>query len=469
MPFKPRSAREILRSMVARVQARSKLTDAVEGSVALMLLAPVAEEINGVELRLARIRDSFFFDNTEGADLDERVAELPNGMKPRLPAVAASGEVMSVTRADATAGVQVLPAGSTFGRTDDSKMLYRTTTAVTFGAGVETVTRVRIVCLTPGTAGNAAGAAINRIISAPSWVRGAVSNAPLSNGMPQETDAQLRRRAKLYLASLARCQPRAIEYAGLSFEASDKSRFKFVRLFEDVARPGYSELVVDDGSGLQGMIRDGRPVTGAVPDGGIGLLWHEGPAAAPIQQIKINGQVVRAQVGQRTRWVSVPERGLVIILDPLILVAGDTWEISNYRVYTGAAAELQDVLEGTNDDPSAIGFRACTTRVRVVPPLAQDTALDLHIVPVNGVDLEALENEVLDDIVEFVATLGPGEPLLIAALIDFLMNNPNLRNVRIYAGGSEPPKLAFDVYPTTARHVLRTSRSLLNVIPAPEN
>ena len=457
--------------MVARVQARSRLNDVAEGSTLLFTLASVAEELGGVEIRLAGIRDSFAFDSVSGLDLDERVAELPPGFTPRLPAVSASGNVLTVSRIS-TDAIQVLPAGTVVGRSDDAKALYRTSVAMTFGIGIEVVGQIKVVAMSPGEAGNCNSGQINKTVSVPSWVRSVISSAPLSNGQASETDAQLRRRALLWLSSLARCQPAAMEYAALSFIGSDRTRFRYVRLYEDPTRPGYSEIIVDDGSALAGTVRPGRLVSGTIPNGGIGLLWHEAPATAPIDRLTVlRGGVlttIRAQVGNVVNFVSIPERGAIHIVKTSVFQAGDYWTIQNYNVFVGPPAELQRIIEGQTGDPSNPGFRALGTRARVTGPTTQDVALDLHIVPIQGVDLEALSAVIQNDAIRFIATLNPGEPLLIARLVDRLMDNASLKNVHVYRGGSDPVEKASDVYPSTSRHVLRSRVGLLNIVPAPE-
>lgn len=457
--------------MAARVQARSGIGDFVEGSDVGHLLYAVGEEVESVEVRLARIRDSFTFEGLEGPDLDERVAELPPGFTPRLPSSAAAGRVLTVTRGDAST-IQVLPKGAMVGRTDNPRAMYRTSQAVTFGVGVSVVGQVHVTSTTHGPEGNAAAGAINRTVSCPSWVLSVLSSAPLTNGLPAESDAELASRALLYLSSLARCQPAALEYAARSFQASDKTRFRYVKLYEDPVNPGYSELIIDDGSQLSGAVRAGRPASGTIPAGGVGLLWHEGPATAPIDTVFVDrgGMTyrLRNRSGSRVNFVSVPERGAIYIVRPAAFQVGDRWRIQGYDVFSGGPAELQQIIEGVPGDPSFPGFRAAGTRVRIVRPSVQDVALDIHVVPVAGVDLESLEASVQNDAIQYIATLNPGEPLLIARLTAYLIGNASVRNVHVYRGATEPPELATDIYPTTSRHVLRSRVGLLNIIPAPE-
>jgi hypothetical protein len=102
-----------------------------------------------------------------------------------------------------------------------------------------------------------------------------------------------------------------------------------------------------------------------------------------------------------------------------------------------------------------------------VPPLRQEVGFDFHIVPVDGVDLTKLGGDVLNTVMDYVGTLGPGEPLFVAKIIDRVMDNAGVRNCKVYRGRSDPPALAVDIYAQTARHTIRTRAPLLRVIPAP--
>ena len=459
--YEPRTSRELLRSMVARVQARTPLTDFTEGSVGLLFLAAISEEIAGAEMRLGRIRDSFFLDNAVGSDLDARISEFPGDMARRLPAVSASGDVLEVTRTS-SAEVQVLPAGSLFGRSDDPSVFYQTTADVTFAVGVSSMRSIGVACLLSGESGNVESGGINRIVQAPSWVVRGVSSKPLKNGSPEETDEQLRARARLFLSSLARCQPSALEYAGRSFASSQGARFSFVRLFEDPATPGYSDLVGDDGAGLQGSTREGAPSAGTIMAGGIGLLWHEAPATGPITTVSITRGNATFNVPP-DKFVSLPERGLVYV-DADQIQVWDTWSITGFSVYTGIVAELQAELEGSSE--GSLGHRAAGTRVRVVPPEVQRASFDVHVVPRDGVALVSLQESVRDAIVSFISTLGPGDPLYTAQLIDQIMNDSRVLNVKLYGRGQATP--LSDIYPSTNKRVLRAVGSEIYVVPSLE-
>jgi|ETNvirnome_2_130_1030620.scaffolds.fasta_scaffold04076_2 uncharacterized phage protein gp47/JayE len=464
MSYDPRTTSLILREMAARVVARGGADDVAEGSVLAHLLYCWAEELGGLEHRLARIRNAFYLDGASGTDLDDRVADLPPSGIVRLTASAGSGGALALTRVDTVGALTVL-AGATYGRTDDSSLVYRQLADAVFADGVDTALNVAVVCLTPGVAGNAAAGQINKIINAVG-ATGAIGRTAITNGRDAEGDEALRIRARSYLSSLTGSTPAALEYLGLSFTAADGSRAAFARIFEDPDTVGLCELLLDDGSGLVGYRRPGALATGTVPDGGPPVLWHEAPAVEPVTRIEANiGGLNRDLLA--AEYTSIPERGLVYVEDG-VFAPGDTWQIKAYEVWTGLPAELQALIEGDPSDPlNAPGYRAAGVRVRVTAPSVFDIALSVNVVPVSGRDWDAVTADVKTAVIEYMATLGPGEPLFIARLIDRVMDNGDVLTVRFFQG-ADAATPANDVIPPSARHVLRTDDGRITVVPLPQ-
>ena len=114
--FQPRNRVQILREMVARLVARSKLTGLNRNSVYFHLLAAAANEDAEQYVQLARLRSLFSIDNARGSDLDERAAEIVPGVIKRRSALFASGSV--VFSRPGTTGSISIPAGTQVGATD---------------------------------------------------------------------------------------------------------------------------------------------------------------------------------------------------------------------------------------------------------------------------------------------------------------------------------------------------------------
>lgn len=466
MPFQNRTSGEILRELSARVVARSTLTDVQEGSVIETILASVAEEVANEEQRLKQIRDSFSFLRVSGADLDDRVADLPVAGLARLGATAASGGALTLTR-DSTTGALTIPAGSLYGRSDDPSLVYRQIADQTFGVGVATITGVAVQCAAPGLLGNCAAALITRVVSAPSDLGAVVNTIPLVNGQDAESDAQLKARALNYLAALTKTTPRALEFEALSFVASDGTRARFARIFEDPSTPGLAQLLLDDGGGLVGYTRAGLSVSGVVPSGGPPILWHEAPAVDTPTRIFYSRSGIDTMLNS-SQYTSIPERGLVYV-NAGILQAGDTWTVEKYDVFEGLPGELQTLIEGSPSDPLNLpGLRAAGVRVRVTRPSVYYVEMKINVVPVSGADFADVSEQTKNAALEYLATLGPGETLYSARLIDRIMDNPDVLTVRLYVGGVAGLEPLPDYAPPSPRYVIRSSDDRISIVALPE-
>ena len=467
MPFEPRSTDAIVQALAARIVARSKLSDIAESAVLLALIETVAEELAGVEQAISTQRDSFNFldPDISEADYDARVAELPTTTAQRRPSTSAAGSVVTVSRAAGdTADELILAAGTVFRRSDDPTKLYRTTQAYTLGIGVASVSGVYVVCLVPGSGGNCAAGTVNTLVSGSSRIVAVTNTSPITSGVDAETVAQAQARSAGYFASLSRTTPPAQEYLALAFEGSAGQRVRFAKVWRDWTRPGYAELVVDDGTGLGGLTRSGATTSGVVPVGGQIYLWHEKPATAPIERIDVTlaggagNAVLYAENGD---FVSLPEMGLLVVRDGE-LAAGDAWQVSNYTVYTGILAELQAEAQGDPNAPATTpGWIADGCRLAVRPPVVVPVYLDLHVVPQNFVELAVLQLQAVNDAVSYIASLAPGEPLYIAKLIDALLDNNDVLNVHVYQQGTSTA--ATDVY-CKPYEALRTDSSKIGIV-----
>jgi len=338
--------------------ARSELTDLNEGSVLYDLLATFAEQVAESDVRLSQIRDQFTLEGASGVDLDERAEEL--GVT-RLSASRASGEV-TLTRTDTSAAL-IVPVGSEVGR-GDADTTYATLEAVTFAVGAASVS-VRVQAQTAGAVGNAPSFTLDTLVSVPSGVTGVTQPTPLANGHDAETDSALRARCRRRLNALSRCTPSSMEYAALTFRASDDTRATVATVYEPTTSAGRVELLIDDGSGLADapITRAGANVSQAVTLASTFIIGTERAIAS--------GPVVsRARLGASS--VTLIEgvdyhvnrgAGVVTILEGANVLLGDVVNVTSYNVYEGLIAELQGLIEGDVGDPST-GYRPAGISVR---------------------------------------------------------------------------------------------------------
>ena len=484
MSFEPRTSTSVLKTLAARVIQRSKLNDLVEGSVLTHILASVADEIVSYELRLSGLRDSFHFTNTLGMFLDVRAAEMPPAGLSRADATLASGEVLSITREDTDEtglnpypSALTIPAGSMF-ESSSNGLMYRLVSSYDIPAGASSISNVYVISMSPGSSSNVGIGEIDAIVDAPEEVISVTNLMPLTNGTDKEEDGHLRMRIAKYLSSLARCQPTALEYACLTFESASGQRATWASCFEDVKRPGYSEIVIDDGSGLLNFVRDGEKTTGVVQDGGVWSMWFEKPAIKNIEQVKVipsAGGEVKYLTEENKDYISIPERGTLFLTESgkAKVAPGDTWVIDTqksgdpYQVYTELIADLQVYIEGSTTSPTGRpGLRAAGTRVRVVPPRVDKFSCDIWFVPVSGIAHSEVSLTIVADVVKYTQTLAPGVPLYASRLIDVLLNDSRILNIRLYKSGTYTP--LEDFYPADYNYALRASPGDIKVVAAPE-
>ena len=474
MPFNPRLKTDIHQELLARIIARSKLTDVEPSSAINAILSTLAEEFEAVEFNMLAVRDSFDVRKVASQYLDDRVSELPpTGLK-RLGAAAASGAVLQFTR-DNTTGTLTIPKGSSFGR-PDGETIYVLQSDVTMadGQGIfpsgETAFAT-VTASTPGSTGNAPAGAITEIIDAPGTLTSVTNPNPILGGQDVESDQSLRERAQLYLSSLARCQKAALEALALSFESLSGIRIRHAKAIEDLLNPGTTELIIDDGSGLTGL--DTEFITPVEQTVGVNLspiIFHEKPASKPIDELEFNFgsgfKKVKSEDFPENNpgWVSIPERGIIILQGVFLNVPNQSAVVESgtkvrlpektFKKYSSIVKELQEFVEGRPNDPDNFpGLRASGTRVVVRPPLVENMDFQFSLVFEPGANFEEKSQEVKDNIVAFMRELGPGETLFLGQLTSFLVNaTDELLSIHF----ADPNT---DRSPTTPRHALRANAS----------
>ena len=444
--YTPRASSEIVRDLMARMVARTTLTDVAEGSVLLSLLQTVAEQIAEADARLAGIRNQFTL-NAVGLDLDERAEDI--GIT-RLPSARATG-LVTLTRATAT-DVLSIPQGSIIGRTDNA-VTYATQALVSMGVGVREI-EVSVVASVAGSIGNAPTRALNVLTDVPSAIISVTQSGAIGNGQDEEDDAQIRARATRYLNSLARCQPIALENLALSYSATDGTRATTATLYEHPTTGGKCELLVDDGSGLGDTprTRTGAVLT-TVLNSALGqIIGVESPIVGEITVTDITSMAQQVRLIENTDYIVFRERGVIHLLENAPVQVGNTLQVSSYNVYIGLVAEIQSIIEGQPSDITS-GYRPVGVSVRVLPAPVQRVDFDIQIVVSDGANVQAVANAVETTIASLLSSLGAGKPAYIAKVIDVVMGIDGVENTTIYRLNTRI--LAVDQYPQTPRHVLR--------------
>lgn len=461
MAYVPKSANDVLRDLRGMILGRTNLNDIFAGSVMNTLLSAFAQEIASSERRLYGLREAFYLRNASGQDLDERVGELPAVGIDRIESTNASGAVLTLKRISSLNSLTI-PAGSTV-KSDDGAQ-YRTTQSAVITAGNLTVENVHIVAVVAGTQGNALSNEINTIVSMPSDIVEVFNTQPITNGTDRESDEDLRERALLYLQSLTRCTRSALEFLGTSFISSSGERMRFARLFEDPNTPAFSELVLDDGSGLtvDAVSRVASTLTGVIPENGASILYHQAPATEPLttSNLKVTRNGVTVNIANAS-ITSLHERGILYV-DDGILQAGDIWEIKNYRVFQGFIKELQAEIEGNADNPALLtGFRSAGTRCVVKLADAQFINMDMLLSVENDVDFNVIENTVKETLTNFINGLAPSEPLFTSALIEASRGIIGVRDIQLFQRGTNSP--LDNQFPASPRNAIRVNATSINI------
>lgn len=465
MAYVPRERDELARIFLGSLVTRSELDDVNQGSVIDVLAQSMASLANSTEHRIAGVRDAFDFRNATGAELDERLAEFPPETISRLSATTASG-TLTVTLLAQVSDLTIEP-GASFSASLNPEIIYTVTTQTVISAGATTA-NLTVEASESGRAGNIGAGRIDTILDAPSQLLTVTNAAPLTNGQEEETDSALKRRALLYLQSLARSQAPALEFAALSYEGSE--RITLASLYEDPHVAGMSYLYIDDGSGTLGTrTTTGNRYTGTATAEGPTVIYHDAPAVNELTISYVDPVTSLTRIVSPLKYVSIPERG-VIYLDADAIPDTAPWTLGAYEIFSGPIADIQRIIEGDPANPaSASGWRAAGTRVRVYPPSTARLDADIHLTPENGYELDTLTQSVENYLIDEFSAYRIGEPLYVARLTEMIMSVDGVRNISLYVantGDDASPQPLEDLYPASDR-VIRLGT--LNIIPSPES
>lgn len=451
MPFVPRLPSEILQKLRARTVASSKvLTDLAEGGVLGTILGSISEEIGSTELRLQDWLSAFFLD-AEGADLDDRVAQLPKEFPRRRGPRAAVGGMLSLTRVTSAGALVIPPGGLIVGRSDLANMFYTNLSEISFSDGQLTYPGlgqepVRVRCVTRGALGDGEAGVIDIVRSPVDKIRFVSSTQPLSLGSDGESDPEVVRRARLWLSSLMGWTPRALEGLALNYTNEAGDVLKHARAITDPANPGYTTLVVDDGFAMVGYEEDADTTSGIIP-----ALLSGSRYQFPFDYPAVGG--IRLTLGGTTHgpsstdWIAQLERGVLITANnpSISIVPGETWSIGGHRKYTGLIAEVQDYL-----DEVAIG---AGLRVRVIPPRPQYVTIAANVVVSAGFPRDTVFAAVKRSLISYFVGLAPGEPGVIFDICAALDRVPGVDNVIFDRTDGWYPGSLGDKLVTTNAHI----------------
>jgi uncharacterized phage protein gp47/JayE len=446
--FQPRNRVQILREMVGRVIARSKLVGLFRNSVVFHLLAAAANEDSEQYVQMARLRNLFSIDKASGSDLDERAKEIVPGIIRRRPALFATTTV--IFSRPGVVGVVAIPVGTQVYTTDaQGQVRFRTTAAASILAGNTTSGAVPVVATAPGDRANVDAGQIVGFANRIPGVTGVTNPANVDNGQNRESDESFRARLKAFVQAISRGTRRAIEGFARSVILATGQRVLFAKVVETILPSGLVVLYIDDGTGnvetydatyIAGWDTFLSPAVGGEQDifttelpirddGGFALEIDTGSGF--VAQVRGTDYELNPALGQielsSATW-------------PTGLPAGAICR-AHYRYYTGLIAEVQRVIDGDEADPIRVpGVRAAGIQVQVKAPQTVFQSITGAISVAEGFDPAAVADEVSSALQAYINGLDIGDDVIVAEIIQRAMDVTGMYNFRLIdLSGSSPP------------------------------
>ena len=453
--YQPRSRFEIVRDMVARVVARSKLVGLTRNSVVFHILAAAANEDAEQYFQMSRLRDVFNIDRATGSDLDERAKEILPGTLTRRLALAASGTV--IFSRPGIVGTIVIPSGTIIAASDSAgQVKFRTTASGSILVASTVSAAIPVIAIEPGIRGNVDAAQITRFITRITGVTGVSNGAKYSNGLDRESDVNFRARLKAFIQSLSRGTKTALEAFAKTVLLSDGRRVVFAHVKEPVLPDGTVELFIDDGTGsietfLSLFVGAPQVILDPALGGEVDIFTSQRPIrddGSFIFQVDTLADPPSSGGGyvtliRDTDYVLNAASGQITLLSTgsvPTLLAGYKAR-AEYRYYTGLIQETQRVIDG---DPAAPltrpGVRAAGILVYVRPPQIVFQTIDASISVGSAFDPTVVSTNVASAIQDYINNLDIGSDVIVSEIIERAMAVDGMFNFTITdLSGTVPP------------------------------
>lgn len=400
--FQVKTYEDILAGQIAKVVARTDLTDINDGSSLKQVLAASSRADDEQYYQMQNLLDLFDLDKATDEDLDERAKEVQAAMEltgqvTRILSRRATGEV--VFSRTGTTGTVTIPIGTEVkvpatGAAAD--ILFTTTEEGTIASGNQDSAAVDIQANVAGAEGNAAVGTITGFATKPSGVDSVTNPSALTNGLDKESDDAFRRRIKLSIQGLARCHPGGLEAAAVGVEDPGGSgkTVVFANVVEDVINRGEVTLYIDDGAGTiettATVSGDTMGIPGGAAGGEVDLYTSEKPIK-PGTTFTLNydalGGGSPVALVEDTDYTLDRASGHVKLTQasfPNGLTATDE-VTSDFTHFTGLIQEIQKIIDGDPADRTNYpGYRAAGVRVTVLSPSVFQITVTTNITVLAG-------------------------------------------------------------------------------------
>ncbi len=438
--FQPVRDEKIFTQMLARVIARSDITDVSDSSVVKHILAAAARADGELYYQMSLLLQLFSIDTATGDDLDERAKDVQPSILTRRLATKAVGTV--VFSRNGTTGTVSIPIGTKVKTA--SGVVFSTTVAGSIapdnaeqiedhGVGRDSLS-IAVLADVAGSSGRVAAETVIKFGTKPTGVDEVTNLSAFGiAGLDKESDDDFRQRIKKFISSLARCTVQAIE-AGVigATDPETGAAVLFSRVVEDFANLGRVALYVDDGSGTGATYTaiSGENVTlglaGPPSDSAVGgettLYLANKPIKTDTTFTLTSSD--RGLLVQDTDYRLNPASGQ-IDFDPVLAAA----EVitADYTYFTGIIALAQKIVDGDPEDRTNYpGLRAAGVLVIVAVPQILLQNVTGTLVVLRGFDEAEVHAAVEQVILDYINSLSISDDVLRNAIIKRVMSVPGV-------------------------------------------
>lgn len=467
MPSYTKRAAQWLTEMIARVTARSTLSDVAESSGLLHLLSAVSVALEGLSFQVERVKDLFSIDTASGSDLDARALDYPVGQLTRIPAAKAVCASVVLSR-PGVVGVTTVAAGSKI-KGPDGQTYTITDTATINAASPEQVAGHGIgrdsgllgaIADVAGEDGNIPANTIVGFVSTPSGVNEATNLSAFTGGEDKESDDAFRQRIKLFINSLARCHVSALEFAVLGVTDEDTgASIRYSKAIEDIVLRGLVTLYIDDGTGTA---EDTEPVlaenlcegfAGPPADTAVGGETDLYTDYKPIKDdlvLELTHSVTGVLVRNVDYTINLASGKIVLA----VALANTEFVTADYTRYTGLVEAAQRVVDGDPDDRLTYpGYRAAGVLVLVDVPTVMIQTVTATATVKDGYTATTVKAAVKTAAIDYINSLGISDDVVRHELIKRMMSVPGVYDVTVTAPAANVAILDSELARTTSVNV----------------
>jgi hypothetical protein len=265
-----------------------------------------------------------------------------------------------------------------------------------------------------------------------------------TNGRNRESDPNFRARLKAFIQSISRGTKTALEGFARLVTTTDGRRVLFARAVEPVLPTGTVQLFIDDGSGTieefdDSFITTPDTIIASAAGGEVEFFTSQKPIR---DDLAFTLYINAAALTRGTDYVLEPTEGQIVLdstVYPTGLTASDT-VTAEYRYYTGLIQATQRLINGDQSDPLRYpGVKAEGIQVIVQAPTVLFQTVTASIAVLDGFDPVKVAANVSQAIQDYINSLGIGENVIYAELIQRAMDVAGMYNITVTdLSGSAP-------------------------------